>query len=128
MFTTAITVATETNKEQLENTANYFQIVEYLVCVVLLAVYLCLLIKKVDQINHLNFITEKKALYYSSMTFIVVMALRCLVKIVLAIKPNMIYDHGFFTLVIVELMANFFFEFIPLTLIMVQHLRNRINN
>ena len=128
VFTTGITVATETNKERLEDIANYLLIVEYLVCVVLLAVYLYLLIKKVDQINHLNFITEKKALYYSSITFIVVMALRCLVKTVLVIKPSLIYDHGFFTTVIVELLANLLFELIPLTIIMVQHLRNRINN
>ena len=125
VLTIVMVVASETNKDLFEEMASFIQIGEYIICVILMIIYLCLLVKQIDQINHLNFITEKKVLYNTSITFVLVMAARTVVKLTLIIKPAFLYDHGLFATIISDLVTAFLFEFAPVTIIMIQHLKNR---
>ena len=112
-------IFSETNKEVFEDAATYILMVECAICVLLLVVYLCKLVRQIDQINHLNFITEKKVLYNTSITFIVVMIARCIIKSTLVVKPSLLYDHGVLLAVISELLATIFFELAQVAIIQV---------
>ena len=119
VFGTIMIIFSETNKEVFEEAATYILMGEYAMCVLLLVVYLCKLVRQIDQINHLNFITEKKVLYNTSFTFIVVMIARCIIKSTLTVKPSLLYDHGVLLAVIAELLATIFFELVPLVILQI---------
>ena len=119
VLTIVMVVASETNRDSYQEMATFIQIGEYIICVTLMIVYLCMLVKQIDQINHLNFITEKKVLYYTSITFILVMASRTLVKFSFILKPAFLYDHGLFATIISDIVTALLFEFAPVTIIMI---------
>ena len=119
VFGTIMIIFSETNKEVFEDAATYILMSEYAICVLLLVVYLCKLVRQIDQINHLNFITEKKVLYNTSFTFIVVMIARGIVKSTLTVKPSLLYDHGVLLAIIADLLATIFFELAPIAIIQI---------
>ena len=92
---------------------------------ILLAVYLKLLVDRIDEINHLNFITEKKILFCTSTVFVATTALRALLSLVTAIDPGVMSALGAYPVVLVEAGKTVLFEIVPMAVIQVQHLKNR---
>ena len=126
LFTTVMVMGSESNNELYGDLATFFLLLEYLICVILMILYLCLLFKQIDQINHLNFITEKKVLYNTSITFVVVMATRFVAKTILIFEPQFLVDLGLFPTIMYEVAATLLFE--QATLPLSKHLILRTSN
>ena len=48
VLTIVMVVASETNRDSYQEMATFIQIGEYIICVILMIVYLCMLVKQID--------------------------------------------------------------------------------
>ena len=88
-----------------------FLVLEFFAISIIMAIYLWLLVKRLDEISHLNFITEKQVIICTSVTFMVTYVLRALFKLVDTINEELLLKIMF------DELACILFELVPMFVI-----------
>ena len=92
-------------------------VLEFIILSVMLAAYLRLLVDRIDQINHLNFITEKRVLFTASTVFMITYVLRTLFNLIISIDPSLMGEVGAFKVILIETSTTIVFEILPMGLL-----------